>query len=83
MDELKPSPPGWHNDRRVSLDSVFESILQIDAGGISILMVEGDAVKALKNCHRRYVLEMGNNRFGGNAKDLLENGEVRRLYLGG
>lgn len=65
------------------MDSAFESILKINAGGTSILMVEGNAAKALENSHRAYVLEMGNNRFEGNAKDLLENGEVRRLYSGG
>ena len=65
------------------MDSVFESILEINAGGTSILMVERNAAKALENSHRGYVLEMGNNRFEGNAKDLLENGEVRRLYSGG
>lgn len=65
------------------MDSVFESILEINAGGTSILMVEGNAAKALENSHRGYILEMGNNRFEGNAKDLLENGEVRRLYSGG
>ena len=42
-----------------------------------------DAAKALENSHRGYVLEMGNNRFEGNAKDLLEKGEVRHLYPGG
>ena len=67
----------------VFVDSVFESILKINAGGTSILMVEQNAAKALENSRRSYVLEMGNNRFEGNAKDLLENDEVRRLYLGG
>jgi ABC-type branched-subunit amino acid transport system ATPase component len=67
----------------VFVDSVFESIYKINAGGTSILMVEQNAAKALENSHRGYVLEMGNNRFEGNAKDMLENGEVRRLYLGG
>jgi len=67
----------------VFVDSVFESILKINAEGTSILMVEQNAAKALENSHRSYVLEMGNNRFEGDAKDLLENEEVRRLYLGG
>ncbi len=67
----------------VFVDSVFESIHKINAGGTSILMVEQNAAKALENSHRGYVLEMGNNRFEGNAKEMLENGEVRRLYLGG
>ncbi len=65
------------------VDSVFQSILKINAEGTSILMVEQNAAKALENSHRSYVLDMGNNRFEGDAKDLLENGEVRRLYLGG
>jgi len=67
----------------IGLAPVFESIFKINAGGTSILMVEQNAAKALEHSHRGYVLEMGNNRFEGNAKDMLENREVRRLYLGG
>ena len=57
--------------------------IESNAGGTSILMVEQNAAKALENSHRGYVLEMGNNRFEGDAKEMLENGEVRCLYLGG
>jgi len=65
------------------VDSVYESILRINAGGTAFLIVEQNAVKALENSRRGYVLEMGKNRFEGDAKALLENEEVRRLYLGG
>lgn len=65
------------------VDLVFKSILKVNDAGTSILMVEQNAAKALENSHSAYVLEMGNNRFQGKAKDLLESEEVRRLYLGG
>ena len=51
----------------VFVDSVFESIHKINAGGTSILMVEQNAAKALENSHRGYVLEMGKNRSEENA----------------
>ncbi len=65
------------------VDLVFKSILKVNDAGTSILMVEQNAAKALENSHSAYVLEMGNNRFQGKAKDLLESEEVRRLYLCG
>ncbi|MDM8550738.1 ABC transporter ATP-binding protein [Desulfobacterales bacterium HSG2] len=65
------------------VDSVYESIIRINAGGTAFLIVEQNAVKALENSRCGYVLEMGKNRFEGDAKALLENEEVRRLYLGG
>lgn len=66
------------------VDLVFEKIVEINqALGISIFMVEQNAAKALEYSHRGYVLEMGRNRFEGLSQDLLNDEEVRRLYLGG
>jgi branched-chain amino acid transport system ATP-binding protein len=65
------------------VDDVFEKILEINAAGTAILMVEQNARKALRNSDRGYVLEMGENRFEDPGEDLLENEEVAELYLGG
>jgi ABC-type branched-subunit amino acid transport system ATPase component len=48
-----------------------------------VILVEQNAARALEISHRGYVLELGRNRFEGAGRDLLENPEVRRMYLGG
>jgi ABC-type branched-subunit amino acid transport system ATPase component len=65
------------------VDEVFEKIISINESGTAILMVEQNAREALSNADRGYVLEMGENRFVDDADALLENEEVRELYLGG
>lgn len=65
------------------VDEVFEKIEEIHAGGTPVLMVEQNAAKALKSSDRGYVLQMGVKRFEGRSQDLLNDAQVRRLYLGG
>lgn len=65
------------------VDLIFQEILEMNRGGVSILLVEQNARKGLSVCHRGYVLELGRNRITGKGQELLENPEVRRLYLGG
>ena len=65
------------------VDSIFEKIAEINRGGTAILLVEQNAREALSFSHRAYVLATGENRFEGEAKGLLDNEEVGRLYLGG
>jgi ABC-type branched-subunit amino acid transport system ATPase component len=62
--------------------AIFERIQAINSGGTAILLVEQNAREALTVCRRGYVLTMGANRLEGEAKTLLENPEVGRLYLG-
>jgi len=62
---------------------VFEKILEMKAAGLTMLVVEQNAAKALSVADRAYVLELGKNRFEGPGRDLLDNPEVKRLYLGG
>lgn len=62
--------------------TIFESIVRINEAGTAILLVEQNAREALSLCHRGYVLAMGLNRLEGEARSLLENPEVGRLYLG-
>ena len=64
------------------VESIFERIGLINKGGTAVLLVEQNARQALSLCHRGYVLAMGINRLEGEAKGLLENEEVGRLYLG-
>lgn len=47
------------------------------------MLVEQNAARALEISDRGYVLELGRTRFEGTGQELLENSEVRRLYLGG
>lgn len=64
------------------VDMVFEKIAEINAAGTAILMVEQNARHALSLSHRAYVLATGTNRLEGDARQLLDSDEVRRLYLG-
>ena len=64
------------------VDSIFEKIGDINRGGTAILLVEQNAKEALTFASRAYVLAMGENRFEGEAKDMLDNEEVGKLYLG-
>jgi neutral amino acid transport system ATP-binding protein len=51
--------------------------------GYTMMVVEQNAAKALAVADRAYVLELGRNRFEGPGRTLLEDPEVKRLYLGG
>jgi ABC-type branched-subunit amino acid transport system ATPase component len=64
------------------VDSIFEKIGEINRGGTAFLLVEQNAKEALSFASRAYVLAMGENRFEGEAKDMLDNEEVSKLYLG-
>jgi branched-chain amino acid transport system ATP-binding protein len=64
------------------VDNLMEAIGQIHGRGASILLVEQDVQIALEHAHRGYVLETGRIVLSGRSKDMLENPEVRRSYLG-
>jgi ABC-type branched-subunit amino acid transport system ATPase component len=66
----------------IMVHTIFERIRAINEAGTAILLVEQNAREALSVCDRAYVLAMGTNRLEGEAKGLLENEEVGRLYLG-
>jgi branched-chain amino acid transport system ATP-binding protein len=61
---------------------VFEIVREIAAQGVTILLVEQNALLALELAHRGYVMESGQISLSGNAKDLLSNPAVREAYLG-
>ena len=61
---------------------VFQKILDIRTSGVTILIVEQNARRALALSDRGYVLEQGRNRFEGSGPALLKNETVIELYLG-
>ncbi len=64
--------------------TIFDKILEINANlGVTILLVEQNANMALAVAHKGYVLENGKIVLEGLAKDLAENEEVKKAYLGG
>jgi len=65
------------------VDVVFEQIAAVNRGGVTILMVEQNARRALAMSHRGYVLDLGRNRYDGPAAELLADPRVVELYLGG
>jgi ABC-type branched-subunit amino acid transport system ATPase component len=67
----------------LAMSTVFEKLLEINALGIGIVMVEQNARRALALAHRGYVLETGRNAIEGSGADLLRNPQVAELYLGG
>jgi len=66
-----------------AMDEVFDKLLEINALGIGIVMVEQNARRALALAHRAYVLDAGANAIEGTGADLLADPKVVELYLGG
>ncbi len=66
----------------ILVSEVFEVIQKINGEGTTILLVEQNALGALKISHYGYVLETGSIVLEGPSKDLLENDMVRKAYLG-
>ncbi len=64
------------------VEQIFSIIKEINAGGTTIMLVEQNANMALSIAHRAYVLETGEVVLSGQAKELAENPEVRKAYLG-
>jgi neutral amino acid transport system ATP-binding protein len=62
--------------------SVFERIAEIRRAGVTILLVEQNARRALAMSDRGYVLELGQTRFEGTGPELLDDPQVVDLYLG-
>ncbi|HZK42408.1 MAG TPA: ATP-binding cassette domain-containing protein, partial [Clostridia bacterium] len=62
---------------------IFRIIREINEEGMTILLVEQNAKIALTLASRGYVLETGRITMEGDTKDLIDNEEVKRAYLGG
>jgi branched-chain amino acid transport system ATP-binding protein len=66
----------------ILVGEVFKIIREINARGVTVLLVEQNVHQALEIAHRGYVLETGRIVRSGSARDLLEDPEIRRAYLG-
>jgi branched-chain amino acid transport system ATP-binding protein len=67
----------------VLVDVIFATITQIREQGITVLVVEQNALAALKVADRAYVLESGSMHMQGPAAEMADNPEIARAYLGG
>ncbi len=63
-------------------DTIFRTLVKINAQGIPVLLVEQNANRALEIAHRAYVLETGSIVMEGTGQELLASEEVQRAYLG-
>ncbi|MGG7178720.1 ABC transporter ATP-binding protein [Clostridium paraputrificum] len=61
---------------------IFDTIVEINKAGTTILLVEQNANMALSIANRAYVLETGRIVTSGNAKDLLNDDSIKSAYLG-
>ena len=64
------------------VDKIFEVIQEVAAIGVTVLLVEQNASRALKIAQRAYVMESGEISMQGEAKTLLHDPKVRAAYLG-
>jgi branched-chain amino acid transport system ATP-binding protein len=64
------------------VDKIFEVIQDVSAQGVTVLLVEQNASRALQIAHRAYVMESGQISLSGPAHDLLHDPKVRAAYLG-
>jgi len=65
------------------VEATFEKVREINEVGVTVVMVEQNARRALAMSDRGYVLDLGQNRFQGPGAELLEDTKVAELYLGG
>jgi branched-chain amino acid transport system ATP-binding protein len=66
----------------ILVDKVFEVVREVHSLGVTILLVEQNASRALAVANRGYVMESGNITMTGNGQDLLHDPKVRAAYLG-
>ena len=66
----------------IMVDKIFEVIQDVYAQGVTILLVEQNASRALSIANRGYVMESGLITMGGDARQMLADPKVRAAYLG-
>ena len=66
----------------ILVEEVFRLIRRINAEGLSILLVEQNVVQSLAIAHRGYVIENGHVTLTGPAAELMNDGGLKRTYLG-
>jgi branched-chain amino acid transport system ATP-binding protein len=66
----------------IMVDLIFSVIDDLSKSGMSLLLVEQNAARALGLAHRAYVMESGSVSIAGDAHNLLHDPQVRKAYLG-
>lgn len=66
----------------IYVNEVFEIIKKVKSDGVTVMLVEQNAKKALSIADRAYVIETGSIVLSGDAKDLLNNDDIKKAYLG-
>jgi branched-chain amino acid transport system ATP-binding protein len=66
----------------ILVETIFDTITEINAQGVTVLLVEQNAVMALQIAHRGYVLETGTIVLSDTAESLRQNETVQKAYLG-
>ncbi len=66
----------------IMVDKIFEIVREVSAQGVTVLLVEQNASRALGLADRGYVMESGLITMTGPGKDLLNDPKVRAAYLG-
>jgi branched-chain amino acid transport system ATP-binding protein len=66
----------------IFVERIFETVVEVNKQGTSILLVEQNALMALQVANRGYVLETGEVALADDAKTLAQNEQVRKAYLG-
>jgi branched-chain amino acid transport system ATP-binding protein len=66
----------------VLVEAIFDVIKKLNQAGTTILLVEQNALMALRTASRAYVLETGRIVLSGSALEVAQNPEVKRAYLG-
>jgi branched-chain amino acid transport system ATP-binding protein len=64
------------------VEIVFEKLLALRDGGMTVVMVEQKASRALAVSDKGYVMHLGQVAYEGDAKELLANDDVKRVFLG-
>jgi branched-chain amino acid transport system ATP-binding protein len=66
----------------IMVDKIFEVVKDVYAQGVTVLLVEQNASRALGIANRGYVMESGIVTMTGDAKEMLTDPKVRAAYLG-
>ena len=66
----------------IMVDKIFEVVKDVYAQGVTIVLVEQNASRALQIADRGYVMESGLITMSGDARQMLDDPKVRAAYLG-
>jgi branched-chain amino acid transport system ATP-binding protein len=66
----------------IMVDKIFEVVKEVHAQGVTVLLVEQNASRALQIADRAYVMESGLITMSGDAREMLSDPKVRAAYLG-